>query len=115
MAEVAHLRTPEAYERTGDEADRVELDARRARIVESFMDGTIDRGDRDRRLKALSDALGRLEARQELVAIPAIDWSRPPAALNRVLRALFERIDLDPETFRPLPKGYHWRVPEWRA
>jgi DNA invertase Pin-like site-specific DNA recombinase len=113
--EVARLRTPEAFETTGDETERAELDARRARIVEAFMDGTIDRADRDRRLAALSDALGRIEARSEIVAVPAIDWTKPPKDLNTVLRVVFDRIDLDPETFQPVPKGYKWRVPEWRA
>lgn len=115
MAEVAHLRTPEAVEMAGDDAERADLESRRVRIVEAFMDGTIDRADRDRRLTALSDALSRLETRSEIVAVPAVDWSQPPADLNRVLRVLFERIDLDPETFHPRPDRYVWRAPELRA
>ncbi|MGA3030849.1 MAG: recombinase family protein [Candidatus Limnocylindrales bacterium] len=113
--EVAHLRAPEAIETAGDDTERAELESRRARVIESFMDGTIDRADRDRRLAAISDALGRLETRSEVVAIPAVDWSQSSATLNGVLRALFERVDVDPETFQPRPDGYVWRVPEWRA
>lgn len=116
MAEVAHLRTPEQYEtETGDPAARAGLDARRLRIIDMYDGGLIDRSDRDRRLAAVTDELQRLDARSVVMAVPAVDWSRPPHALNVVLSALFERIDLDPETFRPLPRGYVWRVPEWRA
>jgi hypothetical protein len=44
--------------------------------------------------------------------VPATDWSRPTAELNAHLRAILERIDLDPETFAPVV--FTWNVPEWR-
>lgn len=115
-AEVAHLRTPEDLEaRTGDEAGRAALEAQRVRIIDSYVSGAIDRPDRDRRLAALTDGLAKLDARTSILAVPAINWDWPPRALNAVLSALFERIELDPTTFQPLPDGYVWRVPEWRA
>jgi DNA invertase Pin-like site-specific DNA recombinase len=116
VAEVAHLRTPEQIEtETGDPGARAGLDARRLRIIDMYDGGLIDRADRDRRLAAVTDELQRLDARSVLLAVPAVDWARPPHALNAVLRVLFERIELDPETFQPLPTGYVWTVPEWRA
>jgi hypothetical protein len=48
---------------------------------------------------------------------PAIDWDTwTPAQLNRVLRALFDRIQLGAD-LRPLPSpdGFVWIIPEWRA
>jgi DNA invertase Pin-like site-specific DNA recombinase len=116
VAEVAHLRTPEQIEtETGDPGARAGLDARRLRIIDMYDGGLIDRSDRDRRLAAVTDELQRLDARSVVLAVPAVDWTRPPHALNAVLRALFERIELDPATFQPLPTGYVWTVPEWRA
>lgn len=116
MAEVAHLRTPETIEvEQGDAAKWAQLDAQRARIVEAFIDGIIDRSERDRRLVALTATLRGLDARSVILKVPAIDWTRPPRALNAVLRALFERIELDPQTFQPLPTGFVWTVPEWRV
>jgi len=116
VAEVAHLRTPEQIEtETGNPAERAGLDARRLRIIDMYDGGLIDRSDRDRRLAAVTDELQRLDARSVVLAVPAVDWTRPPHALNAVLRALFGRIELDPATFQPLPTGYVWTVPEWRA
>ena len=80
-----------------------------------YADGLIDRADRDRRLAAVTDEMQALDARSVVMAVPAIDWNRPPKAINTVLRALFTDIKLEPETFQPLPNGYAWTVPEWRA
>jgi len=114
--EVAHLRTPEQIEtETGDDARRAALEARRLRVLDMYEAGLIDRPGRDRRLAAVTDAMQTLDARSVMLAVPAVDWDRPPKALNTALRALFERIDLDPATFQPRPDGYLWTVPEWRA
>ncbi len=116
MAEVAHLRTPEAVEmETGSQAKRAELEARRLRIIDMYESGLIERSDRDRRLAAVTDELQAIEARAVVMAVPSVDWDWPPKALNRLLRALFERIELDQATFQPLPSGYRWTVPEWRS
>lgn len=113
-AEVAHLQTPEAVElTTGDEAERASLEAKRARIIDTYTDGLIDKAERDRRMAAVMAGLDLLSARQEMVELPRIDWTEPIAELNAVLRALLTRIDLDPLTFQPV--GYKWTVPEWRA
>jgi DNA invertase Pin-like site-specific DNA recombinase len=117
-AEVAHLRTPAEVETTeGDAEKRGELEARRLRVVDMFEAGIIDRTDRDRRIGAVTEAMAKLDDRRVTLALDVerIDWTKPPRVLNALLRAVFERIDLDPETFQPQPDGYLWRVPEWRA
>lgn len=117
-AEAARLLPPEAV--TVDapdlEAEREELLARRARIVDLFEAGHLDRDDRERRLAAVRDALALLDRRAKAKTIlpvpPAIDWDWPPAQLNLVLRALFDRIQLGPD-LRPAPDGFARLVPEW--
>jgi hypothetical protein len=113
-AEADRLVTPDQVESVQDDAGkRAELEARRLRIIDLYESGLIDRADRARRLAAVTDALERLDSRRIIEAVPTIDWSWPPRELNAVLRALFERVDLDPATFQPI--GFAWAVPEWRA
>jgi len=119
IAEIAHLRTPSQMATTeGDSAERAALEARRLNVLDMREAGQIDRAECDRRLAALTDALTKLDSRRVVLAVPPVsevDWSKPPAVLNAFLRAMFERIDLDPETMQPLPDGFAWTVPEWRA
>ena len=78
-----------------------------------FADGTIDKAQRTRRLAEVDEAVSRLDSRRVLLAIPRVDWSWQPRNLNAALRAMFDAIELDPETFQPV--GFAWVVPEWRA
>ncbi len=110
-AEAARQRVPEAVELAPDDSRRDELEQRRRRVVEAFIDGLIDKNERDRRLVAIVDELEQLQAVAGVVAVPAIDWSADPADLNRVLRALWHRIELGPD-LRPVRA--EWTVPEWR-
>lgn len=113
-AEADRLRAPGRVEAgREDTTARAELEARRARIVDLFEAGHIDRADRERRLEAVSDGLARLDDRAVVIDVPTIDWTAEPRKVNAVLRAMFERIDLDPETFQPV--AFEWTVPEWRA
>lgn len=112
--EVAHLSTPETVETT--ERDRTEeaaLLARRARVLDMYDRGDVDRAEYARRLAAVTDALAALNAKRVVMAVPRVDWSWTPSELNAVLVALFERIELDPATFQPV--RFVWRVPGWRA
>lgn len=81
------------------------------RVVDAYVDEVIDKLERDRRLRKLDDEADALAARTYLAAIPAIDWTWPPAELNQVLHALWEHIELD-ANMRPVEAL--WRVPEWR-
>jgi DNA invertase Pin-like site-specific DNA recombinase len=113
-AEADRLLTPEAIESQSDDAgQRATLEARRLRIIDLYADGLIDKGERVRRLLKVDEAVANLDSRRIVQAVPRIDWSWEPRALNGVLRALFETITLDPETFQPV--AFSWRVPEWRS
>jgi DNA invertase Pin-like site-specific DNA recombinase len=111
-AEAAHLRTPDPIEMTQrDEHKRESLTNRRARILDNYEDGHIDRGQRDVKLGLVDEALERLDRRTEVVAVPTLDWTWPPAQLNAVLRAMWSHVQLD-ELLRP--SCAVWLVPEWR-
>jgi hypothetical protein len=115
QAEAARLATPEQVAGSEHVKARSDLEARKLRILDMYEAGLIDRGERERRLQAVNADLARLDSKRALLDVPEIDWSAPPKAINAVLRALFERIDLDPATFQPVADGFGWRVPEWRA
>lgn len=111
--EAAHLLTPDQVEGGERTAERADLEARKLRVLDLYEAGHIDRGERERRLLAVNERLVLLDNRRALLDVPRIEWDWPPKALNRVLRALFARIELDAATFQPT--AFEWRVPEWRA
>jgi hypothetical protein len=112
--EAGRLAIPaDAFAEDADMAARKALEARRQRVIDNYEDGLIDRAARDAKFEAIVRELDRLDARSRTIAIPAIDWDGwTPQAINEVLRAMFGRIDLDPDL---MPAEYHWRVGEWRA
>lgn len=113
MVEAARLRLPEqAIEAGADGAERADLEGRKARILDMFEAGHIDKAERDRRLSAVYDALGAIEEQTRILDVPTIDWSWEPAKINAVLRTLWRSVQLD-EQLRPV--GADWTVPEWRA
>ena len=120
--EVERLTLPRKVETTAtDDAQRVELADRKARILDMFEAGHIDRDERERRLQAVYRAVEGLDARRVLLAVPQLDWTWPPRQVNAVLRAMFTGITLDPATFQPVPElegpggeivsGFGWTVP----
>jgi DNA invertase Pin-like site-specific DNA recombinase len=115
--EAARLRTPKtirmAEQASRDsEARRELLVARRARVTDAYLDGTIDKERREAEFEAIDRELDALEARSIVTGVPAIDWSKEPKTINAVLRAMWEYIELDGQ-LRPV--GAEWLVPEWRA
>jgi DNA invertase Pin-like site-specific DNA recombinase len=113
-AETDRLRAPETVEAVKDDArKRPVLEARRTRILDMYESGDIDKADKDRRLAEVAEGFAKLDSRRVVMAVPTIDWSWPPKKLNAVLRALFDRVELDAATFQPT--GFEWAVPEWRA
>ena len=114
--EVARLRIPgdtlEIRARASER--RVNLEARRRRIVSAFLDGVIDRADRDNQLHKVADALARETAAVTSIDIPSegVDWGKPPAALNSFLRSLWERVELAPN-MKPIIAV--WRQTSYRA
>ena len=111
--EAARYRDPD--EAAGDpdrtRARRDGLVERRARVVEARLDGLIERGDAARQAAEIDAELNRLIEPKRPDRRLVAGWS--PKEVNTILRQLFERIDLDPVTFRPV--GFTWRNPEWRS
>jgi DNA invertase Pin-like site-specific DNA recombinase len=109
-AEADRLRLPEKViveEQTTRQRD--ELDGRRERIIDMVEAGTITRAEAEPRLAAIADQLANIETTSMAVDVPRIDWEGWPAEeINRVLRTLFDRIELG-ETM--LPKAFVWRLP----
>ena len=100
----AALLRPEAdsFEATdGDIATRDRIEQRRARIIDAFVDGAVDKAERDRRLRKLDAESDTLATRTYIENIPMVDWSKSPMKLNEVLRALWTHIELD-ANMRPI-------------
>jgi hypothetical protein len=113
-AEADRLRVPTAIETevASNDAQRTALVAKRARIVDMAADGIIDKADRDRRLADVDEALAAIAVRNQIVAVPAIDWDGRPEDINAVLRAIWSEVRMGPDLN---PVEAVWRVPEWRA
>ena len=114
MAEAALLDVPAERVTLAEKASNelTLLDRKRGRVVEAYLELSIDKDERDRRLAAIDQDRQRVASRAATVSIPgAVDWTWPPARLNAVLRALWERIELDNDL---LPVRAEWTVAEWR-
>lgn len=116
MAEAARFRIPNVDAvAIGDEPEQVEreeLEGRRRRVIDNYEDGLITKAERDAKLLAIGADLKRLAATEKVVTIPALDWSWPPEQINRVLRAMWDHVQMD-ASMQPLEA--EWIVPEWRA
>lgn len=113
--EAARLRVPGDVVEMGerDESVRLELEARRRRVIDNYEDGIIDKAERDAKLLTIAEDLDRVAVRNRAVDLPAtIDWDWEPKAINGVLRALWSHIEVDAD-MRPVRAA--WRVPEWRS
>lgn len=113
-AEAGRFRVPfeqvEVQER--DESRRLELEARRQRVIDNYEDALIDKAGRDTKLLRIGDEIANLDAVDRILDVPpTIDWSWEPKAVNAVLRAMWEHVELD-VNMRPVEAV--WRVPEWR-
>jgi hypothetical protein len=110
-AEAARYSDPDEKAKPERRVDpRPELEARRRRVVESRLDGLIDRAESVRQIGAIDAELARLDAKPK----PGLRMlgQLTPKEVNLALRSLFERIDLDPLTFQPV--YFKWRDPAWR-
>lgn len=111
-AEAAMYREPDMIDLDEIEARRQRLSDRRSRVVEARLDGLIDRDDARAQVAEIDRELAELTR----PAAPERDLrmvaGMAPGEINAVLRNLFERIDLDPDTFMPVE--FVWRNPSWR-
>ncbi|MEA2536026.1 MAG: site-specific recombinase [Chloroflexota bacterium] len=112
-AESARLVTPERVEIFADQAaKRSALENRRARVLDMYDAGDINRDQYRDRMAVVDTAIDALADELTVVDIPALDWSWDPKDVNRVLRAMWSHVVLDDQL---LPVEAVWRVPEWRA
>jgi DNA invertase Pin-like site-specific DNA recombinase len=118
-AEADHLQVPaDRVEMAAvDERKRAALNAKREKVLDMYVEGLFDKvggkAERDRRLAVIDDAVAALDAAQVLVDVPqSIDWTKPPAVVNTVLRALWERVELGPDL---MPARFVWRQQTWRG
>jgi Resolvase, N terminal domain len=83
------------------QARLADLDTKRERIVDAFMDGTIDKPERDRRLGLLAADRARSQATLDvsgpgrLFNRPWVDWTLPPAEVNAAIRGLWSALILN--------------------
>ncbi|HEY7935754.1 MAG TPA: recombinase family protein [Candidatus Limnocylindrales bacterium] len=111
-AEAARYRDPDEDAGPDRRATlKAELEARRQRVVESRLDGIIDRGEAVRQVAEIDMEVARLD-RPPVRDLRTVA-GRTPIELNAILRQLFERIDLDPVSFQPV--HFEWRDPSERA
>lgn len=111
--EVARLQTPGRVEvLAGQDRKRSDLEARRARILDMFETGDIDKAEKARRLERIDSAVEVLDTERRIVEVPEVDWTWPPETINLVLRSMFEYIELGPDLH---PIRAEWLVPEWRG
>jgi hypothetical protein len=86
------------------------LEERRARVLQMFEDGDIDRTEKKRRLAAIDAQMPALELGRRGVSMlsqmvaqhEGIDWDGDPAEVNAQLRNLWHHIELDPATMEPV-------------
>jgi DNA invertase Pin-like site-specific DNA recombinase len=109
-AEAARFRAPDRV-RVGeiDAAKRPALEAERERIGWAVIRGAIPQSAGDARLDEIDAEISALADVEAVVDVPPIDWERtPPDAINAVLRALWESVELGPD-MRPVRAA--WRLP----
>jgi len=92
-------------------ARRDALEAQRERLGWAVTDGLLTRDQARAKAEAIDEELATLADREEVIEVPQVDWTWPPAELNAVLRSLFAYIELD-RSMRPIRA--EWRIPEWR-
>ncbi len=107
-----------------DDAALATLAAKRARVIDTYTDGLIDKAERDRRLADIAVAESKLSTRRWIkrISLPPDIETGDPAKVNTYLRRLFERVTVDmsqPATFGPskwLPTlDFEWRDPSMRV
>jgi DNA invertase Pin-like site-specific DNA recombinase len=114
-AEAARLHIPadQVEIRERDERQRLDLEARRRRVLDNYEDGLLrDKAERDVKIGAIAEQLERLDSTDRIVDLPTIDWSWDAKAINAVLRAMWEYVQLDDDL---QPVRAEWTVPEWRG
>lgn len=79
-------------EQASDEVDS--LLATKARWLEMYADGLLDKQERDRRLSGIDERIQNLEVASRATMVPDINWDWAPSDINEVLRAMWDHIPL---------------------
>jgi DNA invertase Pin-like site-specific DNA recombinase len=101
-----------------DETRIAALAAKRARVIDTYADGLIDKPERDRRIAEVSDLESKLSTRRWVrrITIPLDVERDDPARVNAYVRRLFTRVTVDMS--EPALRGPSRWVPtlafEWR-
>lgn len=82
------------------------------RVSRAYAAGGLTDSEYDDARRQRDDDLAGLDGLPVYAEIEPVDWSWQPETLNRVLRALWEYVQLGPD-LRPVRA--EWRIPEWRA
>lgn len=80
-----------------DEEERGRLEGQRARIIDMYQVGLVDKTERDRRMSDVADLMAGLDARRIVTEVPDLDWSAPPEYVNAVLRAMWHHVEMAPD------------------
>lgn len=108
-SEIARLRVPSQVTVGAQSDERTALEARRARVVDSYIDGLVSKADRDAKLAAIDAELLGLAAAQTVVDVPTVDIDADaPGDANRVLRSVWTAIQLDAKL---QPVAVDWTLP----
>lgn len=109
------LRLPDAVVQTQRvTTERAELSAERERLVMLFAKGKIDEETFDRLVEPIDGALERVDEQETIHDVPTIDWTWPPADVNRLLRHLIDRVELGPD-LHPVRVVWRGRIAEWAS
>jgi DNA invertase Pin-like site-specific DNA recombinase len=113
--EYGRLRLPgERFAEEAPSAERGRLTEQMDRLSRQHQMGLLSDAQLMERATEVQSALERVQSAEIVMTVdPAIDWDTdPPEAVNGVLRALWEYVELGPDL---LPVRAEWRVPQWRA
>ena len=110
--EVGHLNRRKVPKKVA-EGKTTNLDARRAKVLDLFEHGEIERPELQRRLERIAAEEREHEDELTIRKVPDVQWDGDPRQLNAILTILFTEIALDPLTFEPV--AYGWRRKEWRG
>ena len=112
-AEADRLAPPSQVEADAPDHERAALEARLERLSTQHEMGVLTNADFVGRVELVRSAMDQLELVRQVVDVPErIDWDGwSPQDVNRVLRAMWEYVQLGPDL---LPVEAIWLVPEWR-
>jgi DNA invertase Pin-like site-specific DNA recombinase len=96
-----------------DARERAEIASERRTVRDMTQAGVTSLADAQERIAALAAREAKLDQRRALIDLPdSIVWGASLRAVNAQLRALWEYVELDVETFQPT--HFEWAMPELR-